>query len=160
MNGATTTTTTTKKKESISANKCKQQFQHERTENSKSYKESIESSNEGQWYKLGPIQKGDNIKKKLFSNIYLENSHYYNTMQVRINLKTNYKNISYRQQTYLLCKIARNTLVSLQIYNDGVQRRMKDLIIICWAGVNFINILRTNFSYERRFGSFSLVTCT
>ncbi len=23
-----------------------------------------------------------------------------------------------------------------------------------WAGVNFINILRTNFSYERRFGSF------
>ncbi len=26
-------------------------------------------------------------------------------------------------------------------------------------GVNFINILRTNFSYEHRFGSFSLVTC-
>jgi len=25
--------------------------------------------------------------------------------------------------------------------------------------VNFINILRTNFSYERCFGSFSLVTC-
>lgn len=66
MNGATTTTTTTKK-ESISANKCKQQFQHERTENSKSYKESIESSNEGQWYKLGPIQKGANIKKKLLA---------------------------------------------------------------------------------------------
>jgi len=59
--------------------------------------------------------KGDNIKKNLFSNIYLENSHYYNTMQVRINLKTNYKNINYRQQTYLLCKIARNTLVPLQI---------------------------------------------
>jgi len=26
--------------------------------------------------------------------------------------------------------------------------------------VNFINILRTNFSCERRFGSFSLATCS
>jgi hypothetical protein len=29
---------------------------------------------------------------------------------------------------------------------------------VCHAGVNFINILRTNFLYERRLGSFFLVT--
>ncbi len=31
---------------------------------------------------------------------------------------------------------------------------------VWYSGVNFINILRTNFSYERCFGSFFLVTCT
>ncbi len=30
----------------------------------------------------------------------------------------------------------------------------------CHSAVNFINIMRTNFSYECRFVSFSLVTCT
>jgi len=37
-------------------------------------------------------------------------------------------------------------------------------IVICQernpSGVNFINIKRTNYSYERHFGSFSIVTCT
>ncbi len=28
------------------------------------------------------------------------------------------------------------------------------------TGVNFINVKRANFSYERHFGSFFLVTCT
>ncbi len=46
-----------------------------------------------------------------------------------------------------------------------VNFQIKDFCICLWdlsirPVVNFINNLRTNFSYEYCFGSFSLVTCT
>jgi hypothetical protein len=46
----------------------------------------------------------------------------------------------------------------------GLQKQMKSLELPkieskCLSGVNFINVKRTNFSYECRFGSFSLFTC-
>jgi len=43
---------------------------------------------------------------------------------------------------------------------DYVEKSPPWSVLIRRPGVNFINILRTNFLYERRFGSFFLVTFT
>jgi len=44
--------------------------------------------------------------------------------------------------------------------NNISTKAARKMLVKLTTGVNFINILHTHFLYERRFGSFSLVTCT
>jgi len=56
----------------------------------------------------------------------------------------------------------RNVCLFFKLFDQFTKnvKREREIVKNIETGVNFINILRTNFSYERHFVSFFLVTCT